>query len=185
MKIPLSTVIETERCLLRIVDRADFPHVWSATRHKGFNDGMTWDPPSKMEELEEPYQRNIKSWREGFEYSFAIDDKATGEFIGRVGIRKEKPRSTWSIGYWIHPDKQRKGYAKECAAAIVSFGFNNLNAKTITSAHAVWNHASKRVIESLGMRFVGENPKGFIKNGETVAEYEYEINRKDWNTLND
>ncbi|MBU0705937.1 GNAT family N-acetyltransferase [Patescibacteria group bacterium] len=183
MKIPLSTVIETKRCRLRVVGRTDFPHVWSATRYKGFNDGMTWDPPSKMEELEEPYRRNIESWKKGTEYSFGIDNKETGEFIGRVGIKKEKPYATWSIGYWIHPDKQRNGYAKECAAAIVAFGFTKLNAKTITSAHAVWNHASKRVIESLGMKFVRENSEGFIKNGEAVAEYEYEINCKDWAAL--
>lgn len=184
MKIPLSTTIETERCLLRIVKRDDFPHVWSATRHEGFNDGMTWNPPSKIEELEDPYQRNMEAWEKGIEYSFGIDDKETGDFIGRVGIRKEKAPATWSIGYWIHPDKQRNGYAKECAAAIVDFGFKKLGAKTITSAHAVWNHASKRVIESLGMKFVRKNPEGFIKNGKAVAEYEYEIRREDWNKLN-
>lgn len=183
MKIPLSITIETDRCRLRIVSKTDFPHIWSATRHKGFNDGMTWTPPSKMEELEEPYHKNIESWKNGSEYSLAIDDKKTGDFIGRVGIRKENPRGTWSIGYWIHPNKQRSGYAKECAAAIVAFGFTKLSAKKITSAHAVWNHASKRVIESLGMKFVRENPKGFAKNGKTVAELEYEIARENWKVL--
>lgn len=183
MKIPLSTVIETGRCRLRVVSRADFPHVWSATRRKGFNDGMTWNPPSKIEELEGSYRRNIESWKKGTEYSFAIEDKTTNEFIGRVGIKREKGPATWSIGYWIHPDKQRSGYAKECAAAIVDFGFKKLSAKKITSAHAVWNHASKRVIESLGMKFVRENPKGFIKNGKAVAELEYEIDCESWKAL--
>lgn len=58
-KIPTSHQIETPRFLLRIPNETDIPFVFSATRFKGFNDGMVWEPPEKQEDLIAPLQRRI------------------------------------------------------------------------------------------------------------------------------
>lgn len=184
MNIPLTEIIETKRCRLRIVSEEDIPYIWSATRYEGFNDGMTWDAPEKIEELEGPLKKNIESWKKGTNYSFTIEDKENADFLGRIAIRKGKDDIKWSIGFWIHPKYYRKGYAKEAAMEIVKFGFERLDADIIESCCATWNIASKKIFESVGMKFIKENKCGFKKKGKCVPEFDYEIKKEDWMKLN-
>ncbi len=184
MIIPLSEVINTNRCSLRIVSEADIPHIWSATRVEGFNKGMVWDPPRHIDELREPLERNLKAWQEGSAYNWTIEHNKTKKFIGPVEIRFEQSSKVWSIGFWTHPKHQGNGYATECVSSIISFGFVRLKAKAIRSAHAKWNITSTRVMEKLGMKLTGENPCGFRKKGECVEEFEYELTRDDWAAQN-
>lgn len=185
-RIPKTETLLTNRCRLRYPSAADIPHIWSATRHPGFNDGMQWDPPATLEELHEPLERHQKEWAAGTAYTWTIEHSSSGDFLGRISIRTENrdhrdmrhhadELHRWSIGFWIHPEQQRNGYAAEAASAIVDFGFQRLGARRISAAHATWNDASRRVLERIGMRFVRVNPRGYKKRGEWVAEHEYEI----------
>lgn len=154
---------------------SDIELVWSASRFEGFNDGMVWDPPSSKEELATNVQKNIDAWNEGISYVFTVELHKSRTPVGRMAIRQLNASSIWNIGFWIHPEYWGNGYATEAARAVLDFGFSILGATKITTAHAIWNSPSKRVIEKLGFKFMGENPCGFIKAGKPVAEYEYEI----------
>lgn len=180
MTIPTSETIRTKRCRLRYVSEDDIPHVWSASRVAGFNDGMRWDPPKEIEELYEPLRRNQEAWVKGMCYTWTIEKRDTGDFLGRIDIRQEPAHGTWSIGFWIYPEQQGNGYATEAAKALIDFGFSRLKARVISAAHAKWNVSSRRVMEKVGMRLVGENPCGFKKSGKCVEEFEYEIKVNDW-----
>lgn len=173
--VPASVEIVTPRCRLRRPHESDIPHVWSATRIDGFNDGMRWDPPERIEDLKAPLRNAIAAWQAGTHFTFTVENRVTSEFIGRISIRRESGEHEWSIGFWIHPSHQRNGYAKEAATAIIGFGFDRLGAESITAAHATWNQASGKVLESIGMEFVRVNPRGFKKRGVWVEEREYKI----------
>jgi [ribosomal protein S5]-alanine N-acetyltransferase len=175
--IDINTIIKTTRLQLRAITPSDIDLVWSAIRFEGFNNGMTWEPPESKEELLPFAQKNIDAWLEGSAYTFTVETIDSNLPIGRVAIRKENSSNNWNVGFWIHPDYWNNGYATEAARAIIEFGFSELNATHITAAHAIWNSASKRVIEKLSFKFTGENPRGYIKSGEPVAEYEYVINK--------
>ena len=99
-------------------------------------------------------------------------------------VRKTKEDGKWSIGFWIHPERHRKGYAKEAAIAIVKFGFEKLRAESIEACCATWNIASKKIFESLGMKFIKEIDCGFKKKGKCVPEFDYEITKEEWSELN-
>ena len=173
--IPLTFELVTDRLRLRAVTETDVELVWSATRHDGFNDGLTWDAPNHKSELVEYTQFTRDKWIEGISYEFVSELPGTGQTVGRTGIRQENSPFEWSIGFWVHPEYWGQGFAFEAGREIINFGFTKLNASKITTAHAIWNTRSKRVIEKLGFGFVGENPCGFVKNGNPVPEYEYEI----------
>lgn len=175
MLIDQNEEIITKRCRMRFPSETDIPHVWSATRYAGFNDGMLWDPPVDIDELHEPLQRNRQNWDEGTAFTWTIESKESCEFIGRVSIRREDGTDEWSIGFWIHPLMQGNGYATEVAQAVVEFGFSRLDTSLITAAHATWNEASGKVLERVGMTRVRKNPRGFKKRGKWVEEFEYEI----------
>lgn len=151
------------------------PHIFSASRHEGFNDGMVWDPPSGMEELQVNLQQNHDAWESGSAYTWTIEAKEDARFIGRIAIRQTERNNEWDLGYWIHPSAQNCGYASEVALDIIAFGFTKLDAIRITAAHATWNEASGKVLQKAGMKRTGLNPKGFKKRGEWVEEFEYLI----------
>lgn len=176
-RIPIKTVLQTERLKLRVVSHSDIDLVWSASRTPGFNDGMVWDPPPNKEALISITENNLIAWEEGTSFTFTIVLTEANIPIGRTSIRGDGDPDVWNIGFWIHPDYWRNGYATEAARAVIAFGFEELAASKITTAHAVFNTPSKRVIEKLGFRFTGENPCGFIKQGKPVHEYEYAIER--------
>jgi ribosomal-protein-alanine N-acetyltransferase len=170
--------IVTDRLRLRAASIADVDLVWSASRVEGFNDWMTWDAPESKAELEDIARKNEQEWTADNSYTFTADLLGNGEGIGRLSIRREESPDTWNIGYWIHPDYWGQGYATEASRAILEFGKSSLSAFRITTAHAIANSASQRVIEKLGFIRTGENPSGFIKHGEPVPEYEYAINAR-------
>lgn len=173
--IPRDIIIETDRLYLRSVDLTDVDLVWDVSRVDGFNDGMTWDPPSSKEDIVSITNKNIADWESGTDYVFTVVVAGGGESIGRVGIHQKDTSGVWNIGFWICPEYWSCGYATEASIAILNFGFQQLNAKKITTDHAVWNQQSRKVIAKLGFTLMGENPKGFVKNGDPVAVLEYEL----------
>jgi ribosomal-protein-alanine N-acetyltransferase len=180
MLIPQSYRVETERLILRLPSVDEIPATFSATRYKGFNDGMLWDPPRSEEELLQPFHNNIKAWENEEGFTFSILIKETNLFIGRIAIRKEPKPGKWNLGFWMHPQHQNKGYMTEAAMAIIRLGFEQLSAEIIIADHALWNKASEAVLKKCGMVLSEYIQKGFKKNDIWVEENRLEITRAIW-----
>lgn len=178
MNLPLDFELTTPRCRLRAPAQADIPHIFSASRHAGFNDGMQWDPPDSEDELTKRYEENLAAWQSGHSFTFSIEAKSDGTFLGRIAIRRTPDRSVWNMGFWLHPSQQGNGFMTEAAQAIVAFGFERLGAKAIEACHATWNVRSRRVLERIGMSETKFVPQGFLKRSEWVPEYRMRIDRK-------
>ena len=180
MMIPIDYTIKTKSYLLRCPNKEDIPRVFSASQHKGFNDGMLWDAPQDPSELLKPLENNIKAWKEGLGYSFTICLQNSTQLLGRISIRKTDIENRWNVGFWTHPETQGKGLMTECLAAIVKFGFTKLDAITIEANHALWNHASRRVLEKNGFQLEKFIEKGFQKNGKWVSENRLILEYESW-----
>lgn len=178
MQLTDEFILETPRCRLRQPNAADISQVFSATRFPGFNDGMLWDPPATVEELQAPLMRILQSWRNGEAFTFSIDRKQGGVFVGRIGIRPTDRTDTWNIGFWLHPQHQGNGLMTEAAQAVLNFGFTVLDASAIEACHATWNAPSRRVLERIGMKEVGYIEQGYQKRGAWVPEYRMRIERQ-------
>lgn len=178
--IPLDLYLETDRLILRCRENKDNEMIFSATRYKGFNDGMLWDPPENIEELHPRVPQAKKNWESGNSFQMIIELKETKKSIGMVSIRKIDDHNIWSIGYFMHPDFQNKGFTKEACSEIISFGFSVLKAKSIEAQHATWNKSSGSILQSVGMEFIEYLPKGFQKNGNWIEENKYCITHNQW-----
>lgn len=182
MSLPTSTILETPRLHLRIISQKDLPHVFSASRHPGFTNGMQWEPPEKEEELMAPLLRGIQAWEKGEGYAFTIENKVSSEFLGRISIRKTSTPKLWNLGFWTHPDHQGKGIMSEAVQAVLHLGFEKLQAEEIEACYALWNKASARVLEKNGLQFVRYIKEGFKKHGLWVEENVCSIKREAWKT---
>jgi ribosomal-protein-alanine N-acetyltransferase len=170
MKYPKTLILKTENLKLRIPSKKDFSYIFSATRVEGFNDGMLWEPPKSEDEMIEPLERNLRNWEQGESYTFTIEDVDSGDFLGRIAIRKTKENDIWAIGFWTHPKHQEKGIMTEAAREVIRFGFEKLLAEKIEACHALWNKASEKVLKNNGMKFVRYIEKGYQKKGKWIEE---------------
>jgi [ribosomal protein S5]-alanine N-acetyltransferase len=178
--IPKDFMIKTARCVLRCPSEDDIPHVFSATRVVGFNDGMLWEPPANTDELYKPLRENLLAWEAGKAFAFTITAIRSKILLGRIGIRRSEQTNVWSIGFWTHPEHQRQGYMTESAQALMVFGFDRLGAIRIEASHALWNKGSQRVLEKIGMKFMEYTPQGFQKKGQWTEENKMGITKEEW-----
>ncbi|MEM9984385.1 MAG: GNAT family N-acetyltransferase [Bacteroidota bacterium] len=172
--------LSSTRFVFKIPTRESIPFTFSATRFSGFNEGMPWEAPKNLDEMEAPFQQTLAAWNKGEGYSFMIADRSTQELRGRISIRKTDRASVWNIGFWTHPEHQGKGIMTEAVARILQFGFQELDATRIEAAHATWNQASRKVLMSNKFQFSYHIEQGFLKRGKWVGEDLLAIDRKDW-----
>lgn len=97
---------------------------------------------------------------------YAIELKASGEFIGSAGIvptvlpwgalKGDSSASLLSpeIGlFWgVLPEHRRRGFATEAANALLDYLFHELEARQVVATTERDNIASQRTMEKLGMR---------------------------------
>jgi len=89
---------------------------------------------------------------------FAVCLCDTGEMIGDCGLTLQNIDGEIlpEVGYHIRADKQRAGYAKEAASAVVAWAFENTAYPALYSYCHADNLPSIRTAESIGMIFEKE-----------------------------
>ena len=80
----------------------------------------------------------------------AVEEQATGRFIGRIGCHFPEGFPAFEIGYTLARHAWGRGYAREGAAAALRYAREVLHAPEITSIIRPNNIRSIRVAESLG-----------------------------------
>jgi RimJ/RimL family protein N-acetyltransferase len=86
---------------------------------------------------------------------WAVEERATGEFVGRAGSHRPE-RADWpgiEIGWTLHPAHWGKGYATEAGAATVEHVFAHHDVDEVYSVILEENVASQAVAKRLGFTF--------------------------------
>ena len=81
---------------------------------------------------------------------WAVEERATGRLLGRIGCHEPEGFPAFEIGYVIARDAWGHGYAREGAAAALQFARETLRRTEITSIIRPDNAGSIRVATSLG-----------------------------------
>lgn len=99
------------------------------------------------------YPNNLGRW--------AMHIKETNEFIGWCGLKYRPELNETDLGYRLMQKKWGLGYATEAARHTLNHGFSKLNLHLITARAHIENIASIKVLEKLGMDFIGQ---GIVDN---------------------
>lgn len=167
--------IKTSRLILRPTTEAD------AVR--AFEIQSDWDTVRKLRMASyPPNQENMDAWFrehaneriEGTAYRFAVE--LYGYVIGIADI-DEIRGSAGEIGYWLDKRYWGKGYASECAEALVKFAFETLDISYIRTGHAVDNPTSGKVLQKLGFRKTEEEMLWYPARGEYAKHQFYSLER--------
>lgn len=145
-------ILQTDRLILREIDIEKDLDAWTDMMSDEdtvrFIGGQTLDRAGSWRQMATLIgHQHVRGY--GF---WAVEEKSTGEFIGRVGPWFPEGWPEPEIGWTIHRKHTRKGYAKEAGAACVDYVFNRLG----------WN----RVIH-----VIAEDNIGSIKTAEAIGSY--------------
>lgn len=86
---------------------------------------------------------------------FAVEEKATGRFVGRIGFLNPEGWPGFEIGWTLGRESWGKGYATEGARRALTYAFDELDKDHVISLIHPENQASMRVAERLGEKREG------------------------------
>ena len=84
---------------------------------------------------------------------WAVEERATGAFVGRTGLMRWEPWTDVEVAYALAPSAWGKGYALEMAARVLRYAHEVVCARGAVSHILPGNAASIRVAERLGARY--------------------------------
>ena len=152
----MKMILETERLFLREMTMDDFDSMYAVLADPEI---MQHYPYSFDEERVRSWiERNMKRYTDDGFGLWAVCLKDTGEMIGDCGLTLQNIEGQMlpEIGYHIRRDQQRKGYAKEAAAAVRDWAFQNTEYPALYSYCKYTNVGSFKTAESIGMHFEKE-----------------------------
>ena len=181
--------LETERLILR-----DYTEEDKEALIRNIND---LDVSQWLRVVPYPYTQKDADWfinhtkevaakvpREG--YNFALEDKASGEFLGAAGMSHiDEFSGTCTTGYWLGKTHHRKGYMYEAMVELIRFAFEDLKLRRLDIEADVDNAASNGLIKKLGFQYEGLR-RQYRKNkstGKTPDCTQYGMLREDWEKM--
>lgn len=152
----MKIIFETPRLILRQFTEVDAPLILALNSDPDIVK-YVHEPILKTQEQAEnilkeiilpQYKNNLGRW--------AIHTKGNMEFIGWCGLKFRPERDEIDLGYRLVQKAWGKGFATEAAQHSLEHGFKNLQLKLITGRAHIENQGSIKVLEKIGMDFIGE-----------------------------
>ena len=116
--------------------------------------------PFTREAVERQVERFRRHWDERGFGIWAVDEKASGRMIGRVGLQRHDEwtasEAKVEVGWTLDREFWGRGLATEGAVASIRFGFETVGLAQIISFTLTGNLASRRVMEKCGLTYRGE-----------------------------
>lgn len=152
----MKIIFETPRLILRQFTEVDAPLILALNSDPDIVK-YVHEPILKTQEQAEnilkeiilpQYKNNLGRW--------AIHTKGNMEFIGWCGLKFRPEKDEIDLGYRLVQKAWGKGFATEAAQHSLEHGFKNLQLKLITGRAHIENQGSIKVLEKIGMDFIGE-----------------------------
>jgi len=159
-------VLETERLTLRELNLEDAKAIFGLRTNKEVNEFIDRKTPNNLSEARAFIDliSNLTLNNEGV--FWVIESKNNHQLIGTIGLRNFEDEEDYAeIGYELDPNYHQKGFMSEAFEAVLKFGFENLELKTIEAFTHQDNTASIALLEK--QKFVLDPEKreeGFENN---------------------
>lgn len=164
--------LKTERLLLRKVQSSDKHRVHYFRSDKEITKFIKRPQPQTLETAIVHIQKITEEFELNKSVSWGITLKDSPEMIGSICLWNfSEDRKTAEVGYDLDPKFQGKGIMREALKAVVDFGFQKMDFKTIEAYTDYRNIPSKRLLEQFG--FI---PSPDIKDPDNQDNVVYYLN---------
>jgi RimJ/RimL family protein N-acetyltransferase len=176
--------VETERLVLRTWKPEDAEALERAVT-ASLDHLLPWMPWAALEPLSVEDRRKLfRTWeddrRAGKDLVLGVF--LEGDVIGGTGLHQRIGPNGIEIGYWIHVDHIRRGYATELAGGLTDLAFTMDGIDRVEIHHDRANLASRGVPRALGYELVREEPDAVDAPGEEGVDCTWAVTRDRWQT---
>jgi RimJ/RimL family protein N-acetyltransferase len=106
---------------------------------------------------------------------YAVEDRGTGELVGRVGYLHPEGWPGFEVGWTLRRSSWGRGFATEAATAAIDQAFDTMGADRVISLIAPDNESSIAVARRLGETVTGE---AVVRGARVLV---FGVEREDWN----
>lgn len=147
--------LETDRLILRAPQLSDFEHraAFYASERSTHEDG----PKSRAEAWRE-WASEVGQWHLMGYGPFSVEDRATGAYLGEVGIYHPEGYPEAELGWFVVPQAEGKGIAMEAAQAVLDWAAHDLKMTHLVNYIAPANDRSIALAKRLGGVQVFDRP---------------------------
>jgi len=160
----VSTTIESKRLMLRKVQLDDWSVLFHTVSHPLFPENL----PLKERILTRKDARSfigqcIKAWTTHTQFTWSICLKKDIKIVvGQISLTKQIKPNAWAVAFWISPDHQRLGYAREAVYQLTEFSRQKNDSIEFWAGAATWNTGSNKVLKNSGFTFLHPKADGYI-----------------------
>lgn len=162
----------TERLIIKELEVADYQSWYKSFNEREeskneFDDGFIDMSICTESWFKQLVEKHTKLREDDYQYIYSIFDK-TGTHIGMIDIvTLERKNFQWAeIGYFIHNQFWRNGYASEALESILDFAANDLKFHRIEAHISIGNTPSIKLLEKLNFEYEGIRKQFIFENGE-------------------
>lgn len=176
--------LTTNRLILRNMRMSDARDIYEYSCDPQVARHVLWEAHQSIHQTKAYIRYVLRQYRMGSPSSFCIALKETGKVIGTIGFMwvSNENRSA-EVGYSLSRAYWNRGYMTEALAAVLRFGFEELNLNRIEAQFECDNPASGRVMEHVGMRREGTLKERLYNKSRFVDVELYAILREEWRKL--
>ncbi|MER2175505.1 MAG: GNAT family N-acetyltransferase [Carnobacterium sp.] len=165
-----------ERISLRKIDGNDFKYLKELLQNKQLM-LLGWGEIYPDNQVKFWIDKIIEQYSQyGYSY-FLVENKDTNEFIGIAGLIQTeiKSKDCTELAYIIKESYQGKGFGSEVARKLIRMAFYKFNLDRVIAQFVPTNMASKKVVETIGMKYKFTYTR--IQNGNDKEHLVYEIKK--------
>lgn len=175
------------RVRLRTLGDADYDE-WFAVRSRCRDWLVPWEPrpagaPPTPEDRASFSARCAARERErqigsGYGFGIFVERRLVGEIT--LSSIQRGPFQNATIGYWVDRDEAGHGLAPEATVVVLRFAFEELGLHRVEIAIVPRNHASRRVVEKLGLREESIALRFLEIDGRWEDHVRYAVTSEEW-----
>ncbi|KOO51091.1 GNAT family N-acetyltransferase [Viridibacillus arvi] len=172
-------ILETERLLLREITTDDAEDIFAYFSNDNVTRYYGQDTFKDIQQAEKVVELFSKNYAEKRGIRWGIQRKGIKGIIGTIGFHAWSPNHKRAeIGYEIHPDHWRNGYALEAVSTILSYGFDDMELTRIGAIVFVDNAASSKLLTKVGFQKEGILRDYMYQNGKAHDTFIYSMLKK-------
>ncbi|MEW5873051.1 MAG: GNAT family N-acetyltransferase [Chloroflexota bacterium] len=176
----MDVLVESERLLIRraeLEDSRSLERVFCEAEMMRYLGGA-WDADKVADATQE--------WRDdwGVEHRWygVLLRKDTWEIIGTAGVTENTipDEAGLELSWFVLPEHQRQGFATEITVELLRFAFEALRAERVVAETHPENPASRRVLEKLRFKCLGEQHHSYDYLPGFETQVLWELRRGSW-----
>lgn len=174
--MPGTPFLVGDRVTIRTLEPEDLPFVRDGVNHPAVRTRVGQSIPTNLP-MEERYFREANENRDAVQVLVTVD----GDRAGVVELDPiDRETGVADVAFWLHPDSQGSGYAREALELVLSYAFDELRLHKVTANAYPFNDGSLGLLRRLGFVEEGVGREDTFVDGDYRDTHYFGLLDREW-----